>query len=107
MTMVMVRMAIVNHDFDGDDGDGAVATGKADLNRGGNFFNGTPLTAVRERCHLCLVMVILETTTMVRRMIMMIVISESFSINLRVCYCVIVHEFRSENVNFVISKSNY
>ena len=36
-------MAIVNHDFDGDDGDGAVATGKADLNRGGNFFNGTPL----------------------------------------------------------------
>ena len=45
MAMVMVRMAMVINDFDCD---GAVATGKADLNRGGNFFNGTPLTAVRD-----------------------------------------------------------
>ena len=44
---------------------------------------------------------------MLTTVIMMIVILESLSINLRVCYCVIVHEFRSENVNFVISKSNH
>ena len=48
MAMSEVRLVMVINDFDGDDGDGAVATGKADLNRGGNFFNGTPLTAVRE-----------------------------------------------------------
>ena len=39
--MMVVRMAMVINDFDGDDGNGAVATGKAGLSKEGNFFLGS------------------------------------------------------------------
>ena len=39
MAMLEVRLAMVINDFDGDDGDGAVATGKADLKKKGATFS--------------------------------------------------------------------